>query len=256
MLLLPLLVAHSTAWQAYGAYSGLYSPDNGPDDGLFFQVDISSETNMQWAGQAVVKGEAGQNYQIYFLDTDLLEKLATTTWQSSGSGEEQTVTGALAPGTEWDQGRDTWSTLGYSTLRFYITKNNEESYHDFYVDGVQVEAKGYATTYCDGDQTGCEWTATEHASTSTRDARSRAGGRIYNLGDATLKITELHGAGMPPVRLLSQDQPLLPGALYQRTKIQPRLLTFTFVARVAGDTTTYHSARSSLLSYLKPDEVT
>jgi len=35
-------------------------------------------------------------------------------------------------------------------------------------DGMQVEQKSFITRYCDGDQTGCSWNGTAHASTSTR----------------------------------------------------------------------------------------
>ena len=38
------------------------------------------------------------------------------------------------------------------------------------IDGVQFEAQPAATAYCDGDQPGCAWSGTAHASTSTRTA--------------------------------------------------------------------------------------
>lgn len=37
-----------------------------------------------------------------------------------------------------------------------------------YVDGFQFEEGSSTTTYCDGDQTNCEWDSTAHASTSRR----------------------------------------------------------------------------------------
>jgi len=39
--------------------------------------------------------------------------------------------------------------------------------YTYWVDGIQIEQAAAATAYCDGDQPGCEWTGTPHASTST-----------------------------------------------------------------------------------------
>ena len=43
-----------------------------------------------------------------------------------------------------------------------------------YVDAFQLELKGEETTYCDGDQPGCEWLGVPHNSSSQRSAVSRA----------------------------------------------------------------------------------
>jgi hypothetical protein len=45
----------------------------------------------------------------------------------------------------------------------------DDTVHTYYVDALQVEEKGYATTYCDGSLgVGYSWSGTAHASTSTR----------------------------------------------------------------------------------------
>lgn len=231
-------LVQSVDYQRYGAYSLKVTPDTGVNDGVYFALTLSAST--QYTATINVYGANGTPYQVYFWDVTAGAVLGSaTTWTGAGAWSEQTVT----------------ATTGANTsIRLYIAKNNSADTTAFYVDGVQVEAKGYATTFCDGDQDGCEWTGAEHASTSTRDARSRAGGRVYNLGTANLTEAALMGAGMPPVRLLAQDQPLLPGALYQRTKVQPRIITVVFA--VDGlDTSTYRSERTTLISRLKPDDV-
>lgn len=57
-----------------------------------------------------------------------------------------------------------------------------EQFHEgdfLIIDGLQVEAKAYASPYCDGDQgEGHAWTGTPHASTSTRAAASGLEGAI------------------------------------------------------------------------------
>ncbi len=232
-------LAQDSTYQRYGAYSLKVTPASGVNDGVYFGLTLATSTSH--TATVNVLGANGVPYKVYFWDVTAGTILGSaTTWTGAGSWSEQTVTA---------------TTGANASVRLYIVKDNDADTTAFYVDGVQVEALGYQTSFCDGDQDGCEWNGTKHGSTSTRDALSRAGGRVYNLGDATLVITELHGAGMAPVDLLSQEQPLLPGALYQRTKVKPRLLTFTFAAQVAGDTTTYHSSRSTLLSYLKPDDL-
>ena len=59
---------------------------------------------------------------------------------------------------------------------------------DFVLDAVQLEKKGYATSYCDGSiGTGYAWSGTAHASSSTRT------GAIISAG-TTDRISQFHGA--------------------------------------------------------------
>ncbi len=69
-------------------------------------------------------------------------------------------------GTKTTNGSDT--TL---TFKAYVGLWGSPAAVTFYVDGVQIEAKAYPTSYCDGSMgTGYAWTETAHASTSTRTA--------------------------------------------------------------------------------------
>ncbi|MCP4708149.1 MAG: hypothetical protein GY869_05965, partial [Planctomycetes bacterium] len=97
---------------------------------------------------------------------------------------------------------------------------------DFYIDGVNVTPSEYWTTHVDGDQPGCEWNAAANASTSTRSALSRAGGRVYDLADDFgFQITETQDTGAPSITNYVDTYALRPGGTVQGNKIHERTLT-------------------------------
>jgi hypothetical protein len=124
-----------------------------------------------------------------------------------------------------------------------------------YVDALQFEAAGYPTTYVDGTQPGCTWAGAKHASTSTRSAQERSGGRVIDI-DATYGVTTRlwSGFGMPPVRHNVTDYAAIPGARLQSVKVLPRPLILTFALK-GTSLANYHSKRKSLLDSFKPDLV-
>jgi hypothetical protein len=123
-----------------------------------------------------------------------------------------------------------------------------------YVDGAQIENKGYATTYCDGDQDGCTWLGARHGSSSTRDKRSGDGGRAFNLDSYNLFVDLPTGLGMPPIRHQSQFQAQQPGALWQGVNVDPRVIIIsgTVIGTTRND---LHSQRKSLIDAIKPDAI-
>jgi len=81
--------------------------------------------------------------------------VGTATHSGSGEWERLEVTGALS--------------AGETMLTILIYESGASGYEDVYIDGVQAEENGYATTYCDGSLgPGYAWSGTEHGSTSTR----------------------------------------------------------------------------------------
>jgi hypothetical protein len=69
-----------------------------------------------------------------------------------------------------------------------------------YVDGLQCVKSNSTIVYCDGDQPGCAWTGTPHASTSTRAATSRTtidllNDRMFHLKEVTPMVPEYRGGG-------------------------------------------------------------
>lgn len=124
----------------------------------------------------------------------------------------------------------------------------------FYADGLQVERKAYATTYCDGTREDCTWSGTPHGSTSSRPASTRAGGREINLDSYTCYVKESAGIGMPAARHRIQAQALLSGAQYRGQHVEQRV--FNLAIMLPGSSrTNLHSLRKALIDALKPDAV-
>ena len=125
-----------------------------------------------------------------------------------------------------------------------------------FVDAVQYEQKaGYSTTYCDGDEDDCEWFALPHASKSTRKASVRAGGRWIDVADdATIKLryADLVGVGVPPMSHITQDLALRDGAILQRIKANPSVVTLT-ATQIGGTLPSLHALRRALTDLIKPN---
>ena len=162
---------------------------------------------------------------------------------------------------------------GSLDMRLYIETVGQEAV-TFYVDGIQVEPNGYATTYVDGDReleipphdgyTFFQWNGTRHASTSSRSADFRPGGKtevIENV-DARLFITDMDGTGMPPIDLHITQFASMDRAIVDSWKARPRVLNLHFFAHrdLAGnvcfpsDLSDLHEQRQKLETILKPDK--
>jgi phage-related protein len=131
---------------------------------------------------------------------------------------------------------------------------------DLYIGHAQVEQNTYATTPITGDirgfmTGGYTWNGAPHASTSTRSAQERSGGVVKDLEtDYALRVRYGVGIGMPPITHHTQGMALLPGALYQGHKIEPRaldLVSATMITTTIGA----HKARSNFINVFKPDRV-
>ena len=125
---------------------------------------------------------------------------------------------------------------------------------DFYIDGVQVEAKdGYYTTFCDGEQEGCEWIGPANASRSSRSAASLAGGRIRDLeDDYDLYIERMVSVGAGPISLSTDSYAVLPGGYVSSEKDGIR--EFVLAGKI-WDTSlsSLHSGRQDLAKVLRPN---
>lgn len=162
------------------------------------------------------------------------------------------------------------SVSGFSTgtndLRLYVeTSDASPQIETFYVDGAQLERKAYATTYCDGDQPGCVWNITRGASTSRRDGDTRLGGKWVDLAgpcrqNSNIYVTALTGFGMAPITNNIQSWGNAPGAWYDNTKINSRVMTVNFYVKEEAqqrqpepDLTPLHALRQQLVDLFKPD---
>lgn len=120
-------------------------------------------------------------------------------------------------------------------FRVYTPGGTTGTAQTLYVDALQLEAKGYPTTYCDGDQLGLlpigleptpyYWTGTPHSSTSVRAATTRAGGRELTLDRYGFTLLGLMGLGLTSRVNISTELGLLDGSLYQTTIREKRAIT-------------------------------
>lgn len=163
-----------------------------------------------------------------------------------------------------------------ATVRIYVETIEQIQSDGWWVDGYQLENKGYLTTYTDGDledelrphdgDAYFKWSGTKHASRSTRSERYRLGGRPRDVTeglDVDLWPTDISGFGMPPLSIVSQPFDTLDRLHVQRQRPLPRALMMTFWAsklngRILGNPAilrSIHKAREALEQIVKPDRV-
>lgn len=220
-------IAQSNTKQYHGVYSLGVTPGAGTTDGAFYGT-ISLSSGTTYTLSCKFWGQAGLKYKISFATTGGVD-LATRAFIATG---------------RWQWVWVTYTETSSTTRRLYFTKNSQTNVSVFYVDGVQVETKAYPTTYCDGDQLGLlvgqqpppyGWDGTPHASTSTRSALTRAGGRVIDIKTAYgFLLTGLVGLGMATPNNVSIPYTVLDGARWQRTTKPPR--TISIVGRFQGTT--------------------
>jgi len=154
---------------------------------------------------------------------------------------------------------------GGNDVRLYV-ETDRQSAVTFYADGAQLEPHVYPTTYCDGDQPGCNWTVYEHGSISNRDAYTRLGGRWLdmlgeNRADDNLYLTVIGGLGMAPITNNIQPYSHTSGSYFQDTKTNERIINITFHAKqenfercTDNSLAALHGLRQTLIDIIKPDK--
>lgn len=164
-------------------------------------------------------------------------------------------------------GTGRWQRLSLSfvapatSLSFYFLKPSTTSTATFYLDGLQLEAKSYATTYFDGDSKGYIptvahffWAGVPHASSSTRSGMARAGGRLMNLKNYGFYITALLGLGMITPTHIATPSALIGGSHYQRTITPSR--NFALIGQfLAGSPIERSQLQNDLVEALRHDAV-
>lgn len=122
-------------------------------------------------------------------------------WVPTGSPHVQLKAFGIANGTTstlndtWQRLTVTWTASTASDYLVVVSASGPTLGQTCYVDGFQIETGATATSYVDGDQPGCHWTGTPHASTSVRDA-TYSGSTFTVDGDTpTWPVWEIHGPG-------------------------------------------------------------
>ena len=238
-------IARGTNDPPFGFYNLAVTPTAGTTDGAFFGV-IALVSGTTYTFSAYIKGVNGVDYLLAV--------------NPDGSGYEATE--SFTGDGEWHRQSLTFTAAATANYYFTIMKDSEASTAVFYIDTAQVEAKAYATTYCDGslaapigfDDSGCYWNAVAHASTSGRDATSRAGGRVLDLeDDYHFKVMQAFGIGAAPVENYRTQYAQIDGALHENSRLSERIFTLSGVMQ-ASAYATFLSYRDALVNILKPNE--
>jgi hypothetical protein len=228
---------------------------------------VSRPVTYQWVGPYAYRVvSAGDNEGIQFTLSALGNEIHYVTMR---------VLGTLPSAWDWSLDNANWTTPTalvvygngwtlYGAQFSAAQSNASTTLHvhqngagggDFYVDGVQVEALSYWTTYADGEQEGCEWNGEEDASSSDRSALSRAGGRVREI-EATYSfyIDRMIDVGANSVGLSIDSYSLLPGGEFDSLKQEVR--EFVLGGTITGTSlSNLHANRQSLLSVLSPSLV-
>lgn len=221
-----------------GGYSIKVNPTAGTGDGVYYgTVDLTSGTSYTFSVD--IWAADGVPITIYF---------ATTGGTLKGTPTD------LTGNDDWQRISVTWAADASTSFRLYVIKDVSASTAAFYLDGLLVEAKSYATTYFDGDMDGCKWTKAKHSSTSRRDGQARSGGREYNLDTYAFYISEVAGIGMPDIRHKTQRRALLPGMYYKGSQVDARVFDLMAV-QTGANLEGLHYKRQQLLDAIKPDKV-
>jgi hypothetical protein len=238
-------ISVSTLYSKHGYRCLRIIPAAGVTDGVYYGP-IALTNGLTYTFSVDFMGVVGIPYQIYFADAGLAAKGTPTTFTATG---------------EWERPSNTWVCDATANFYLFMSKSGSASVIVYYVDGLQCVQMAHDTSYIDGDvrgfmSNGYYWNGTPHASTSTRSAQERSGGQEIDLTTTyAFKVKWGAGIGMPPINHHTQGMALLPGALYQGHKVQPRVLDLVSVTM----STTYsamYKARQNFINAIKPDRVT
>lgn len=237
-----------TIWQANGGHGLRLLPAVATESGFYYD-GVALAAGTTYTASVTIQGEEGKIYYIWFASQAGALLGTKRKWISDGHKQRIWVT---------------YPETAALTRRIYVTRDAQYSDQNvFYADGLQVEAKSYPTTYCDGDLKGFvlgevayQWNGTPQASTSTRSAQTRSGGREMNLLDLGIRVLAILGLGMSP--LVDQALPMPGrGELAQGTGTQAREFTLVSAIYAEGSAGRHLQAlRSGLIDAFKPDLVT
>lgn len=233
-------ITRVTNWQARGVYGIQIAPTVAAVSSLAYTainpttVGLAGSTIYTWS--FYLKGAGGESFT------------ATATVNGSATSKSFKATGGV------DRVSLTFTTPASvgTTSNFKIQKDSTTT-QTYWTDAWQLEAKSYATSYCDGDQSGCYWNGPAYAATSARAAASQ-GGKIYNFYDLGFRITSDNGAGMAGITNISIPYGILGGAVYQRTVSPPRPVVLSGVVE-GRNLQELQTRYEQLINLLSPNNV-
>jgi len=230
-------VASETTLAYWGLKSIKYTPTATTTDGISYAITLTAATSQYI--KVWVWGALAIPFRLQLYDVTGAVVLAYTAFTGTGAWQKVVLSSA---------------TLTHTSHAIRVVKDSSASVAPFYLDGLNVIANGVSDTYVDGDQPGCVWDGTPHASTSRRLGSSAAGGAITNLADLNMYIDEIGGSGMPPMENIILPYGIVDGGYYQRSITRPR--TFAIKGTATGSTyAAMHVTRAALIDTIKRDRV-
>lgn len=235
----------STEQARSGAYSGKFTADDISAPTGQVRLEINLELNVPYTVHGYVYVPTGA-----WVDAGNI-RFNVQNMSLAGVEQIQQWLYASSPRDEWYYMEARISVTGDGNGRIIIEGLSPDNGSYFYVDDIQIEAKGYPTTFCDGDQDGCRWLGTPHNSHSERDRLSAAGGRQYSLlSDFQFLVGLDEGTGVFPLEMLAQEMPLRPGDRLQGINVQSRNNLLIKGGFEGEDTPGYHAQRQRLIKAL------
>lgn len=229
-------IARVNTTQRRGAWCLAVTPSSSTNDGVALQTLINATVSGQvHAVSFDFKGVSGVPYQA--------------TINVGGSGSV-----AFIGDGAWHRYSFLFTTTG-TGVAMRIQKAGSASTATYYIDGVQIALASADTTYCDGDQDGCQWNGTPHASNSSRGSQSRAGGQVLNFDALGITIgLNSQGLGMPPMDVVSLQAAQANGATYQASYAKERPIMLAESINGTSQSN-LHSLRKAMIDLIKPDAV-
>ena len=149
-------ITRDGAYSVYGDYAlkVVINTGNSRSAGTIRNVTGETAINTEYTFSVWLRGDPGENLCLWMFD--------------AGGGNQ--YSGDITLTNTWTRHTFT-ATYGAGGARYVgiLAGVAEDDVFTFYADGAQLEAKAYATSYCDGTLgTGYAWVGAVHASTSTR----------------------------------------------------------------------------------------
>ena len=231
----PAIRYDTTGWNASGATLSrtfeqarfgiaslmVVAPGSNIVEGAYYRVNYLSGTNDVVTVSTYVRGEGHIHVRLY----------------DAEAGKEWTSKTEPLRDDRWTRIFVTGRCSGGNDIRLYVETSGDNAQSViFYVDGSQMEIKPYATSYCDGSNSGCRWDGIDNGSISIRGQYNREGGRwIDVVGDNQLLeniyATATTGFGFGKIVNNLYDNTVFPGGVINNIKNDERILSIVFHAK-------------------------
>ena len=235
-----------TTWGASGDIDGAVAT---PGRGVFGALGMQVVTNVGSLNTGIVQTSGTATFSGSYTVSCYVKAVGTT-----GTIRLTALGASSTHGTTTSVSANQWTrmsvTVGVSNDRIVPRITNASLLSTFWVDGVCLESGTVATTYFDGDQSGCRWLGNAHQSISERTALTRLNGKVVSFADIGFTVDESVGIGAPTWQNITQQYALIDGADFQRQRTDARVINLT--STLAGTSwENLHQLRKTLIEKLR-----